>query len=186
MKNRVLTIHDTCHVGIFVAIIAACSLISIPTFIGVPMTLQTFAIPLAGVVLGVKKGMLATVVYILLGAVGVPIFANFTGGIGVIFGRTGGFILSFPLMALAAGIGALKGKIWLTTWLVVGAVVNYFCGLLMFSYITSIGWAAAFPLVVVPFLPADALKIVMVVVLGPIIKYALVKNGLLTAPRRIS
>ena len=186
MKNSALTIRDTCQVGIFVAIIAACAQISITMPIGVPMTLQTFAIPLAGVVLGVKKGVIATVVYILLGAVGMPVFANFTGGIGVIFGRTGGFILSFPLMALAAGIGAWKGKIWLTTWLVMGAVVNYLCGLLMFSFITSIGLAAAFPLVVLPFLLTDALKIVMVVVLGNIIKYALVKNGLLTTKHRIS
>ena len=171
-----LTIRDICHIGIFAAVIAVCAQISIPMPIGVPMTLQTFAIPLAGVVLGVKKGVIATVVYILLGAVGMPVFANFTGGIGVVFGRTGGFILSFPFMALAAGIGAWKGKIWLTTWLVMGTVVNYLCGLLMFSYITSIGLAASFPLVVLPFLLTDALKIVMVVVLGNIIKYALVRN----------
>ena len=174
-----LTMRDTCYTGIFAAIIAVCAQISIPMPIGVPLTLQTFAIPLAGVVLGVKKGMIATVVYILLGAVGLPVFANFTGGIGVIFGRTGGFILSFPLMALAAGIGSLRGKMWLTAWLVAGAAVNYFCGMLMFSYITSTPLAAAFPLVVVPFLPTDALKIVMVVVLGPVIKHALVKNGLI-------
>jgi len=144
--------------------------------IGVPMTLQTFAIPLAGVVLGTKKGMIATLVYILLGAVGLPVFANFTGGIGVVFGRTGGFILSFPLMALAAGIGATKGKLWLMAWLVVGTVVNYFCGMLMFSFITSTGLAAAFMLAVVPFLLTDVVKIAMVLVLGNVIKQALIKS----------
>lgn len=171
-----LTIRDICHIGIFAAIIAVCAQISIPMPVGVPMTLQTFAIPLAGVVLGIKKGVIATVVYILLGAVGIPVFANFTGGIGVIFGRTGGFILSFPLMALAAGVGALKGSLWLTAWLVVGTAVNYFCGVLMFSFITSTGMVASFGLVVIPFLPADVVKIVMVLVLGKVIKQALVKN----------
>lgn len=171
-----LTIRDICHIGIFAAIIAVCAQISIPMPVGVPMTLQTFAIPLAGVVLGVKKGVIATVVYILLGAVGMPVFANFTGGIGIIFGRTGGFILSFPLMALAAGIGASKGKLWLTAWLVVGTAVNYFCGMLMFSFITSTGMAASFGFVVVPFLPADVVKIVMILLLGKVIKESLVKN----------
>ena len=176
---KTLTIRDTCHIGIFAAIIAVCAQISIPMPALVPITLQTFAILLAGVVLGAKKGVLAALVYILLGAVGVPVFANFTGGPGVIFGRTGGFILSFPLMALAAGIGAQRRKLWLAVWLVVGTAVNYFCGVMMFSFITSTGVIAALPLVVVPFLPGDAVKVVMVLVLGGVIRQALVKNGVL-------
>ena len=176
---KILTIRDTCHIGIFAAIIAVCAQISIPMPALVPMTLQTFAVPLAGVVLGIKKGMLAVLAYILLGAVGVPVFANFTGGPGVIFGRTGGFILSFPLMALAAGIGARKGRVWQAAWLVVGTAVNYLCGVLMFSFITSTGVVAALPLVVVPFLPGDVVKIVMVLVLGGVIREALVRNRVL-------
>ena len=95
-----------CHISIFAAIIAVCAQVSLPMPYGVPLTLQTFAIQLAGVVLGPKKGALAALVYITLGAVGVPVFAGFTGGMGIVLGVTGGFILSFPLLALLAGIGS--------------------------------------------------------------------------------
>ena len=72
MNTKKLAIRDMCHIGIFAAIIAVCAQISIPMPLGVPMTLQTLAIPLAGVVLGIKKGVAATLVYILLGIIGVP------------------------------------------------------------------------------------------------------------------
>jgi len=106
MNVNKLRIKDICLIGFCAAVIAVCALISIPMPYGVSMTLQTFAVPLAGIILGAKRGTVATVVYILLGAVGLPIFSNMTGGPGVVFGPTGGFILSFPALALAAGIGA--------------------------------------------------------------------------------
>ena len=146
---------------------------------GVPLTLQTFAIPLSGVVLGMKNGTIATVVYILLGAIGVPVFAGFTGGVGIVFGRTGGFILSFPLMSFTAGIGVKKNHAWLVLWLLVGTLINFACGMLMFNAVTAIGLVLSFSYVVVPFLPTAAIKIFLVVALGKSIKRALVKSGVL-------
>jgi len=178
MNSKNFSIRELCYIAIFAAIIMVCAQITIPMPYGVPMTLQTFAIPLAGVVLGIKNGTTATLVYVLLGLMGVPVFAGFTGGIGIVFGRTGGFIMSFPLMALAAGIGAncskknnLKNNLWLALWLIIGAVVNYICGMLMFSFIHfgSISFdnlIASFSLVVVPFIPTAIIKIIMVLVLG--------------------
>jgi biotin transport system substrate-specific component len=180
MLIKKLSVRELCSIGLFTAIIAVCAQISIPMPYGVPMTLQTFAIPLAGAVLGIKNGTIAALVYVLLGAVGVPVFANFSGGIGMIFGRTGGFILAFPLMALLAGIGAKKDNpFWLTMWLVIGAVVLYISGMLMFSFVTSNSLMASFGFVVVPFLPTEVIKIAMVVVLNKLIKQALRKSGLL-------
>ena len=173
------SIRDMCHIGIFTAIIAVCAQISIPMPVGVPFTLQTFAISLAGIVLGVRRGMLATAVYILLGAVGVPVFANFTAGAAVIFGRTGGFILSFPLMALAAGIGAKGRKPWLAVWLAAGAAANFACGMLMFSFVTRTPLAASFAVVAAPFLPLSVVEIVLLVGLGGAVRQALVKSGVL-------
>ena len=90
--NRSKT-YDMVCIAVFAVIIAICSWISIPAT--VPFTLQTFAIFLTVGVLGGKKGSLAVLVYILLGAVGVPVFAGFSAGIGILFGNTGGYIVGF-------------------------------------------------------------------------------------------
>jgi biotin transport system substrate-specific component len=145
---------------------------------GVPMTLQTFAIPLAGFILGPRKGTIAALIYILLGILGLPVFAGFTGGIGMLFGRTGGFILAFPFMALTGGIGALKKNLlWLAFWLIIGALILYTSGMLMFSYVTSNSLIASFYFVVVPFIPTEIVKIIMVILFGKLIKQALVNSG---------
>jgi len=181
MKTKALSIREVCGIGLFVAIIAVCAQVSIPMPYGVPMTLQTFAIPLAGAVLGAKKGTIAALAYILLGATGVPVFAGFAGGIGMFFGRTGGFILAFPIMALTAGIGAKKNNIiWLVTWLVIGAIALYISGMLMFSLVTSSSLATSFALVVTPFIPTEIVKIAMVVILSRLINNALEKSGVNT------
>ena len=103
--------------------------------LGVPMTMQTFAITLAAVVLGSKLSAIATLVYLALGAVGVPVLANFSGGFDKFVGPTGGFLISFPLMAYIIGLGvehrnAFKGAF--VTAVVVGTLVNYVVGVVLF------------------------------------------------------
>ena len=180
MNNKKLSISEMCQIGSFVAIIIVCAQISIPMPYGVPMTLQTFAILLAGMVLGPKKGTIAALVYVLLGAIGVPVFTAFAGGLGIIFGRTGGFILAFPFVALAAGIGGRRKNIfWLILWLVIGTIILFIGGMLMFSFVTSSSLMVSFTLVVVPFIPTEIIKIVMVIVLGKVIKKALNRSGII-------
>ena len=90
--------RDIVFIGIFAALIAICSWISIPTT--VPFTLQTMGVFTAVGLLGGKRGSLAVLVYILLGLVGLPVFAGFSGGVGVLFGTTGGYIIGFLASAL--------------------------------------------------------------------------------------
>ena len=92
------SVRDICYAGLFAAVIAVMAQISIPMPLGVPMTMQTFAITLAAVVLGSKLSAIATLVYLLLGAVGVPVLANFSGGIDKFVGPTGGFLISFHFL----------------------------------------------------------------------------------------
>ena len=99
------SVRDICYAGLFAAVIAVMAQISIPMPLGVPMTMQTFAITLAAVVLGSKLSAIATLVYLALGAVGVPVLANFSGGFDKFVGPTGGFLISFPLMAYIIGLG---------------------------------------------------------------------------------
>ena len=122
------SVRDICYAGLFAAVIAVMAQISIPMPLGVPMTMQTFAITLAAVVLGSKLSAIATLVYLALGAVGVPVLANFSGGFDKFVGPTGGFLISFPLMAYIIGLGmehrdAFKGAF--VTAVIVGTVVNY-------------------------------------------------------------
>lgn len=84
-------------------IIALCAWISIPA--AVPFTLQTFGIFLVLAVLGARQGSAAVIVYILLGLVGLPVFAGFSGGPGALLGPTGGYIVGFALIGPVCQIG---------------------------------------------------------------------------------
>lgn len=181
LKNKVET-KDICMIGVFTALIAILSWISIPMPMGIPTTLQTFAIPLAGVILGTKKGTIAVLVYVLLGVVGVPVFAGFTGGIGILFSMSGGYIWAFPLMALCAGIGAKKGTIpSVVIGLIAGIIVVYSAGMFQFMLINKCDLQTGFLGAVVPFLPAEVIKATVVGTAGMKCRSALLKSGLVIA-----
>ena len=174
--------RDLAFIGIFAAIIAVMAQISIPMPAGVPMTMQTFAIPLAGVVLGARKGTIATCVYVLLGVAGLPVFAGFNGGIGALLNLTGGFIVSFPLLAYTAGIGEQgESRLWLVLWLAIGAAANFLFGALWFSFVSSTNLSYAFSVCVLPFIPTSILKITLVAMLGRQVKAVLAKHRVLPA-----
>ena len=96
--ERKFTTREMVLVGMFAAVLAVISQISLPMPTGVPITIQVFGVALVGAVLGSRLGTTATLVYVLLGAIGLPIFANFSGGISSIVGVTGGYIWAWPIM----------------------------------------------------------------------------------------
>ena len=152
----------------FSALIAVCSIISIP--IGeVPITLQTFAVCLAAAMLGWKRGTLSVFIYVLLGAVGVPVFAGMSGGIGILAGPTGGYIISFIPAALIIGLAADKWErkaLPLTISMVVGVLVCYAIGTVWFMVVTGMGIGESLMLCVVPFLIPDGVKIALAMILS--------------------
>jgi len=167
MKAGKVSVNDLCQIGLLTAVIAVMSQIMIPMPYGVPMTLQTLAIPMAGILLGAKRGTISAMLYILIGAVGMPVFAGFNGGPGIVFGPTGGFILSFPILAYAAGAGAEKAdKCWLWTGLIIGVLINYLCGVIYFSFYTSSDFITSFTVCVLLFIPTDIMKITAVGLFG--------------------
>lgn len=94
--------RDIALISVFAAFIAVCSIISIP--IGAaPITLQTFAVLLAGAVLGANRGFLAVLLYLAIGAIGLPVFAGGSAGLAVFVSPTAGYLVSFPLAAWLAG-----------------------------------------------------------------------------------
>jgi len=174
-KSKKISIRELCYIAIFVAIISVSAQIVVP--LGpVPFTLQVWAISLAGLILGPKNGTLATLVYILLGAFGAPVFAAMTGGLGVIMRQTGGFIVSFPLVSLLAGWGDRKGGIvWVVIGLALGSIVNLAVGLLWFSWVTGLNLAISFGYAVAPFIIITIVRIAVLPFISKSIKLAMKK-----------
>jgi biotin transport system substrate-specific component len=163
---------EIAYVGIFTAIIAIFSWISIPT--AVPFTLQTFAVFLALGILGGKLGFFSVLVYIILGAVGIPVFAGFSGGMSHLLGTTGGYIVGFLLLAGAYWlITALAGeKFYIKIiGMVVGLLLCYTFGTAWFMYVyiakngpvtlmRVLGWC------VFPFIIPDAVKLALAIIIS--------------------
>lgn len=169
MKKRETNIRELCSIGLLTAVICVIAPFSIPMPLGVPMTMQTFAIILAGIILGAKKGALATLLYVLLGVIGLPIFSNFTGGWQSLIGPTGGFILSFPIMAYLIGLGMqYRTKYRWSLWagLIAGTTMNFLGGVLMFCLITNSSLATGCATCILPFIPGTILKTVLATMLG--------------------
>jgi len=178
-SSKKLSIRELSYIAIFTTIIAACAQIVIPQPGGVPFTLQAWAISLAGLILGPKKGTITALVYITLGAVGAPVFASFSGGFGVIMRPTGGFILSFPVVALLAGLGEQKGGIaWVLTGLAAGSIFNWAAGLFWFSWITEFSLAVSFGYAVAPFIIVGIVRTAVLPFIGKSIKIAMKKAKL--------
>ncbi len=171
-RNQHQKIVAMVQIALFAAIMAVCSWIQIP--MTVPFTLQTFAIFCALGTLGGKSGSISVLVYIVLGAVGVPVFAGFSGGMGVLMGTTGGYIIGFlftallywaithffgeklPVMIIAMVLGLLVCYAFGTAWfMIVYANANGAVGL-----ITALGWC------VFPFIIPDLVKIALAILIA--------------------
>lgn len=176
-----LSIQNICYVGLFTAVIVIMAQISIPMPAGVPMTMQTFAITLAAIILGAKLSTMATFIYILLGAVGLPVLAGFSGGISKFVGPTGGFLISFPIMAFIIGFAvdhrkAFKGAF--VVGLIAGTVVNYVIGVAMFCVLTKSPVSVGITACVLPFIPTAIIKAILASVIGFPIRNRLKVMGL--------
>ncbi len=162
-----LTTRDLAFTGMSVALIAICSWISIPTTI--PFTLQTFAVCLIAALFGGRLGLLATCCYILLGAIGAPVFSGFSGGIGILLGTTGGYIIGFLFTAAIVGFAAdhFGRKLpMLFLSMAIGILVCYTFGTAWFMVVYTrnkgaVGILTALSWCVIPYLPADAVKLVL-------------------------
>lgn len=160
MKQKINTLN-VCLSALFTAIIAVFSQIAVPFPSQVPLTLQTFAIALCGYVLGVKWGLTSIAAYIFLGAVGVPVFAGFKGGIQTLFGVTGGFIYGFVFLTFLCGISLLfKRKLTKVTFGILGLIICHLLGVIQFSVVYKTNFIAAFLMVSGPYLLKDVISVI--------------------------
>lgn len=163
------------YCALFAALTAVCAQLSLP--IGpVPISLGTFGVMLCGLLLGWRYGALSILCYVLLGMVGVPVFAGLRGGAGVLAGATGGYIVGYLPYAALAGLPPLGGKD--TFWgrcllLTLGTLVCYALGTAWFMAQSGSSLGASLSMCVLPFLPGDAAKIALAAFLAPRLRKAL-------------
>lgn len=131
------------RIALFVGIISALSQISIPMPSGVPITLQITAVALTGMVLGWKDGMISVLIYLVMGLIGLPVMAGFTGGLGKAVGLSGGFLWGFPLLAIGCGIGSGKNALLSTASALLGLVLCYASGILQYALVGEVTILAA-------------------------------------------
>jgi biotin transport system substrate-specific component len=166
--------------ALFTAIVAVCAQVSIP--IGpVPFTLQVLAIFLASLILPPKYAFLSLLVYDLLGAVGVPVFAGFSGGLSKFIGPTGGYLIAFPIAAFVTSYintkKPLKNEIANSILaLILGLAIIYIIGFLYLSWATHMTLKKAFAAGVLPFIIPDIIKLAIAYLIARAIKSRKVLN----------
>lgn len=160
-----LNTSDLSRIALCTALLVLCSWISIPA--AVPFTMQTFAVTLLAAVLGGKKGIISVLVYILLGAVGLPVFSGFRSGAAVILSSTGGYIIGFVFIAAIVGFTCDKFGTSLPAIIVsglLGLIICYGFGTAWYMWIYTKGTktlAAVLSSCVVPFIIPDIIKIIL-------------------------
>ena len=161
-------------VGMFTAVLSVLSIMTIPMPSGVPLTLQTFAMALCGFVLEAKKGTISTLLYILLGTIGVPVFAGMTGGPSWLVGYSGGFIWGFIFLTMLCGIGMKQKNAIIRVLIgIAGLAVCHVLGIIQFRVVASTTFAASFFAVSLPFIIKDVVSVVGAYVVALPIRKAL-------------
>ncbi len=162
--------------GLFAALTAVLSQIAFN--IGpIPINLAVLSVFLAGGILGAKYGALSQLVYVLLGLIGAPVFANLTGGAGIVFGKTGGYIIGYIVAAFIVGLVSktttLPKAIILPLSMLAGLLACYTLGTAWFMYVTKIDLYKSLTYCVFPFLIGDSLKIAVATLLTIRLKKAI-------------
>ena len=168
-KNLVLT-------SMFTAILCVMSQISIPTPM-LPFSLSLFAIFLIGALLPPRLALMSVLAYVLLGAFGMPVFAGFKGGLHVVTGMTGGFIMAYPVMSLVTALFYKIVKKYKIAALFIGMLLSlilcYLIGSLWFSYSTGNSFNYALTVCVAPFILFDLLKVGLAISFSIVLRAAI-------------
>jgi len=180
-KRQTSRIYMLVMCAFFAALTAVLSQIQIPLYM-VPINLALISVYLSGILLGAKYGSLSMLLYILIGAIGVPVFAGLMGGVGVLFGKTGGYIIGYVVAAFL--IGFLSKRTGYTFFRLlavtaVGTLACYFVGTLWFMFVTKINLWTSLAYCVFPFILGDLVKMALASALTVRLKKPLKNKGLI-------
>lgn len=180
-QKKKTNVQEMVLIAVMAAVTCILGPLSVPIGI-VPISLTNFAVYLAIYVLGCKRGTVSYIVYLLIGLVGVPVFSGFSGGVGKLFGPTGGYLIGFIFMALICGWCIDKFQCKLVPsfiGMVLGTVMCYVFGTAWLAFQASMSFSAALAAGVLPFIPGDLAKIVIAAVIGPQLRCRLTQAGLM-------
>lgn len=181
MPNNKLTTMMV--IALFAAIIGILAQVTIPLPV-IPITGQTLAIGLAATILGSRHGTISTLLYIAMGAVGIPVFAQMTSGLGIIFGPTGGFIVGFIPTTFIIGFYIEKTKPTILQACIaniIGMFITLLFGSIWLKLSANLSWMAAIMSGAVPFLAVGVIKAILAGWLGILIRNRLFAAKLLPA-----
>lgn len=171
VDNQKIRTKQMVLIALMTAVTCVLGPLSIPLpFSPVPISLTNFAIFLAIFVLGMKSGTISFIIYLLLGAVGVPVFSSFRGGFQVLAGPTGGYLIGFIFLALIMGFALdhFDRKLLPTIiGMIIGMVVCYAFGTVWLAKLLSLSFKEGLMMGVIPYLPGDAAKIIIAAIVGP-------------------
>lgn len=171
VDNQKIRTKQMVLIALMTAVTCVLGPLSIPLpFSPVPISLTNFAIFLAIFVLGMKNGTISFIIYLLLGAVGVPVFSSFRGGFQVLAGPTGGYLIGFIFLALIIGFALdhFDRKLVPTIiGMIIGMVVCYAFGTVWLAKLLSLSFKEGLMMGVIPYLPGDAAKIIIAAIVGP-------------------
>ena len=171
VDNQKIRTKQMVLIALMTAVTCVLGPLSIPLpFSPVPISLTNFAIFLAIFVLGMKNGTISFIIYLLLGAVGVPVFSSFRGGLQVLAGPTGGYLIGFIFLALIMGFALdhFDRKLLPTIiGMIIGMVVCYAFGTVWLAKLLNLSFKEGLMMGVIPYLPGDAAKIIIAAIVGP-------------------
>ncbi|BAU26939.1 biotin transport system substrate-specific component [Aneurinibacillus soli] len=168
--------------ALFCAIISVCAQLSISFLPMVPFTMQNFAIALTVIILGQRYGTLAVLLYILLGVIGVPVFAQFKTGASVLVGPTGGYLIGYIVAAFVMGMMLKRDTITVIRAFlanVVGLAIIYALGVAQLKLVAHLTWNKAIAVGMTPFIAPDLLKIALASYVGVLVIRRLKAAGLM-------
>ena len=171
VDNQKIRTKQMVLIALMTAVTCVLGPLSIPLpFSPVPISLTNFAIFLAIFVLGMKSGTISFIIYLLLGAIGVPVFSSFRGGFQVLAGPTGGYLIGFIFLALIMGfeLDHFDRKLVPTIiGMIIGMAVCYAFGTVWLAKLLSLSFKEGLMMGVIPYLPGDAAKIIIAAIVGP-------------------
>lgn len=171
VDNQKIRTKQMVLIALMTAVTCVLGPLSIPLpFSPVPISLTNFAIFLAIFVLGMKSGTISFIIYLLIGAVGVPVFSSFRGGFQVLAGPTGGYLIGFIFLALIMGFALdhFDRKLVPTIiGMIIGMAVCYAFGTVWLAKLLSLSFKEGLMMGVIPYLAGDAAKIIIAAIVGP-------------------
>lgn len=168
-------------IGLMAGVLCVLAPWSVPLPGLVPVSLGSLGVIFSVYILGMKRGTLSVLIYLLLGFAGLPVFTGFAGGPAKVLGPTGGYLAGYLFLALICGFFVDRWPLRPAmhfAGMVLGTAVLYLFGTVWYAYLSGLTLAAAMTAAVLPFLPGDLLKIAVVLIVGGQIRTRIRKAGL--------